>query len=90
MEVPAALVTVRVYVVVDVGETDTPMPVSTEMLPGVMTAAPSAKTAVSVDDVPAVIDVGKAVKLVIDGGGTTVTVLVCVVAVPAALVTVSV
>jgi hypothetical protein len=56
-----------------------------------MTPVPLAKTAVRLADPPTAIDVGLAVKLVITGAmGVTVTVAVCVAAIPAALVTVRV
>ena len=66
------------------------MPLVTVMLPGVTTPVPPVKTAVRLELPPAVMVAGLAVKLVIVGGGTTVTVTVWVTAVFAALVTVSV
>jgi hypothetical protein len=64
------------------------------IFPGVMTPVPPLKTAVSAADPPAVIVVGAAAKLVIDGAagavGFTVTVAVWVTAVPDAFFTVSV
>jgi hypothetical protein len=89
-EVPAAFVTVKVYVVVTIGETEVGAPLDTAMFPGVITPEPPANTPVRVVDVPAVIGDAAAVKLVIVGAATTVTAAVCVVAVPAAFVTVSV
>ena len=73
-----------------VGDSGTPIPVETGMLPGLMTAVPSANEAFNIVEPPAVIDVGKAKKLVIDAGGSTRTVVVRVVAVPASFVTVTV
>jgi hypothetical protein len=56
----------------------------------VITPVPFAKTAVRLELAPAPIVAGFAVKLVIEGGGTTVTVAVCVAAVPTEGVTVRV
>ena len=72
------------------GLTETGVPLVTEMLPGVITPVPPAKVAVRLELPPTVMIAGLAVKLVIEGGGLTVTVAVCVTAVPAAFVTVSV
>jgi hypothetical protein len=76
--------------VVVVGLTLTAVPLVTVRLPGVITPVPFAKTAVRFALVPSEIAVGFAPKLVIVGGGTTVTVVVCVTAVPLVGVTVSV
>ncbi len=68
-----------------VGLTVTGFPLVTAMLPGVITPVPFEKTAVKLTGVtPAVIDVGLATKLVMVGGGYTVTVACCVIAVPVA------
>jgi hypothetical protein len=76
--------------VVVVGLTLTPTPLVTARFPGVITPVPLAKTAVSVELPPAVIVVGFAPKLVIEGAGVTVTVAACVIATPAEEVTVRV
>ena len=59
-------------------------------MPGVITPVPLAKTAVRLELVPDAMVAGLAAKLVIVGGGTTVTVTVWVTAVPLVGVTVSV
>jgi hypothetical protein len=56
----------------------------TARFPGVITPVPPAKTAVRLALVPAVIVDALDVKLVIDGAVVTVTVAVCVIAVPTA------
>ena len=88
--VPAALVTVRVYVVVVKGVMFTAVPLVTVPTPLLTLPVPALNTAVSVVEVPAVILAAPATKLVATGGGTTVTVAVEVTAVPAAFVTVRV
>jgi hypothetical protein len=73
--------------VVVVGLTLTAVPLVTGRFPGVITPVPPAKTAVRLVLPPAVIVVGLAPKLVIVGAvgtGFTVTIAVCVIAVPAA------
>ena len=75
---------------VDVGLTGIAVPLVTVMLPGATTPVPPVKTAVRLELPPVVIVAGLAVKLVIVGGGTTVTVTVWVTDVFAAFVTVSV
>jgi hypothetical protein len=77
-------------VVVVVGPTLTAVPLVTGRLPGVITPVPFAKTPVRFVLPPAAIVAGFAVKLVIVGAETTVTVTVCVTAVPAGFVTVRV
>jgi hypothetical protein len=79
-------------VVVAVGLTLTGVPLVTARLPGVITPVPPEKTAVRLELPPALIVVGVAVKLVITGpvAAVTVTVAVCVTAVPLVGVTVSV
>jgi hypothetical protein len=74
--VPAALVTVSVYVVVAVGLTLTGVPLVTVILPGVITPVPLANTPVRFELPPDPTVVGLAAKLVIVGAGTTVTVAV--------------
>ena len=59
-------------------------------MPGVITPVPLAKTAVRLELPPAVIVAEFATKLVIVGAGTTVTVTVWVIGVPAEFVTVRV
>jgi hypothetical protein len=76
--------------VVAVGVTLTAVPEVTLRLPGVITPTPFAKTAVRLALPPAEIAGGVATKLVITGSGSTVTVTVCVTAVPLVGVTVSV
>jgi hypothetical protein len=88
--VPVGGVTVRVYVVVVAGFTLTPVPLVTARLPGVIIPVPLAKTAVRLELPPTVIVAGFATKLLIVGAGTTVTVAVWTIAVPAELVTVRV
>lgn len=56
----------------------------TVMLPGVITPVPFANTAVKLELDPVVIVAGLAPKLVIIAGGFTVTVAICVIAVPVA------
>jgi hypothetical protein len=77
-------------VVVAVGLTETAVPLVTAMLPGVTMPVPPVNTAVRLELEPAAIVAGLAVKLVITGAGTTVTVAVDVTAVPVVGVTVSV
>ena len=73
------------------GETLTGDPLVAGRFPGVITPVPLAKTPVRLAELPAVIDAGLAVKLVMVGGaGVTVTMTVCVIAVPVAGVTVRV
>jgi hypothetical protein len=67
--VPLVGVTVSVYVVVVVGFTVTAVPLVAGRLPGVMTPVPFAKTPVRVALDPFVMEVGFAVKLLIEGGG---------------------
>jgi hypothetical protein len=91
LEVPASLVTVNVKVVAAVmAGVVTPTPLVT--LPTVLSIVPVPllKTAVRVEVPPEVTAVGFAVKLVMAGAATTVTVAWEVMEVPAALVTVSV
>jgi hypothetical protein len=88
--VVAALVTVKVYVVVPAGEMVTCCPLVTVPMLLSMLPVPPVKTAVSLVEVPAVIVGASDVKLVIDGAATTVTVVCAVAVVPAAFVTVSV
>jgi hypothetical protein len=77
-------------VVVAVGLTVTATLEVAARLPGVITPVPLAKTPVRVALCPAVMVVGLATKLVIDGAGFTVMVAVDVTAVPLAGVTVRV
>jgi hypothetical protein len=79
-------------VVVVVGLTFNGTPLVTVVLPGVITPTPLANTAVRFAPTlpPAVIVDGLDAKLVIVGARTTVTVAVCVIAVPAEGVTVRV
>jgi hypothetical protein len=86
----AELVTVRVYVVVDVGETLTGVPLVTAPTPWSTLPVPPLNIAVRVVELPVTIVATPDVKLVIAGAGTTVTRAVLVTAVPAAFVTVSV
>lgn len=73
------------------GLTLTATPLVAVILPGVMTAVPPAKTAVSESDCPASMMGEAGTKLVIDGGGgLTVTVALAVTETEALLVTVSV
>ena len=77
-EVPAAFVTVRVYVVVAAGDTLTPVPpllIAPTLL--LTLPVPLLNTAVSFVEVPAVIEAGLGPKLVIVGAGTTVSVADC-------------
>ena len=76
--------------VVAVGLTLTGVPLVTARLPGVITPVPLAKTAVRLELAPAVMVTGFAVKLVIAGAGTTVTVAVWLTDASAELVTVMV
>ena len=76
--------------VVVVGVTFTAVPLVTVRLPGVITPVPLEKTAVRLELVPSAMVGGLAAKLVIVGGGTTVTVTVWVIAVPLVGVTVRV
>jgi hypothetical protein len=66
--VPPVGVTVSVYVVVAVGFTVTATPLVAARLPGVITPVPFAKTPVRAALDPDAIEVGLAVKLVIEGG----------------------
>ena len=75
---------------VAVGLTLTGVPLVTVRLPGVITPVPLAKTAVRLELPPIAMVTGFAIKLVIDGAGTTVTVAVWVIAVPVGGVTVRV
>jgi hypothetical protein len=88
--VPAALVTVNVYVVVVAGETVLATPLTTVPTPLSTEPPPLLKTAVSVVEPPTGMVAAPGVKLEIAGSGTTVTVVVVVTVVPAALVTVNV
>ncbi len=72
------------------GLTLTGVPLVTARLPGVITPAPLAKTAVRLEVPPARIDVGFATKLLIVGAGFTVIVAVAVTAAPLEGVTVRV
>jgi hypothetical protein len=65
---PLVGVTVSVYVVVTVGLTVTATPLVAARLPGVITPVPFAKTPVRAALDPAAMEVGFAVKLVIEGG----------------------
>jgi hypothetical protein len=65
-------------------------PLLTAIFPGFTTPLPFAKTAVSDVDVPEVIVAGLAVKLVITGAGTTVTLVAALAVVPTEFVTVRV
>lgn len=89
-EVPAALVTVSVYVVVAVGEMVIGAPLVADPTPLSILPVPRVNTAVSVVEAPEVMVVDPATKLVIVGAGTTVTVAVAVVVSPAVLLTVRV
>jgi hypothetical protein len=77
-------------VVLVVGLTETGVPLVIEMLPGVITPVPPVNTADRLELPPTVMVAGLAVKLVIEGGGFTVTVADCVTDLLARLVTVSV
>jgi hypothetical protein len=88
--VVAAFVTVSVYVVVDVGEILTGVPLVTAPTPLLMLPVPLGNTAVRVVEVPDTIVDNAGVKLVITGAGTTVTVACLVTVTPTVLVTVSV
>ena len=89
---PAVFVTVSVYVVVEVGDTDTPVPLVTAPTPLLMLPVPLLNVGVMVVEFPETIVVDVAVKLAIAGAATTVTVAVAVTeaGVVAAFVTVSV
>jgi hypothetical protein len=76
--------------VVVAGLTLTGVPLVTEIGPGVITPVPALKAAVSCEPDPELIVVGFAVKLVIVGTGSTVTVAVAVTTPPTVGVTVSV
>ena len=77
--------------VVLAGLTVTAVPLVAERSPGVITPVPPEKTPVRLEDCPAVMVAGLAVKLVIAAAtGFTVTVTVWVIAVPVVGVTVSV
>ena len=73
-----------------VGLTLTGVPLVTARLPGVIIPVPLAKTAVRLELPPAVIVAGAATKLVIVGGGFTVTVAVAATTTPVGDVTVRV
>lgn len=89
--VPAALVTVSVYVVDAVSApVEAVTPLVTAPMPWLMVAVPPAKTAVRIAPLPLVTVACAVVKLVMDGAATTVTGTVAVTLVPAVLVTVSV
>jgi hypothetical protein len=90
--VVAEFETVNVYVVVEVGETLTGVPLVTAPTPLLMLPVPPVNTAVSVVEVPVTMMAAPGVKLVMAGAGTTVTVVVkvAVAGVVAAFVTVSV
>jgi len=88
--VVAAFVTVRVYVVVDVGEILTGVPLVTAPTPLLMLPVPLGNTAVRVVEFPETIVDAPGVKLVITGAGTTVTVACLVTVAPPELVTVRV
>lgn len=88
--VVAAFVTVSVYVVVDIGEILTGVPLVTAPTPLSMLPVPLANTAVKVVELPETIVEAPGVKLVIDGAGTTVTVACFVTVPPAVFVTVRV
>jgi hypothetical protein len=92
MWVPAAFVTMSVYVVVVVGETEKPVPLVTVPTPLFTLPVPLLNVGVMVVEVPDKIVVDPAVKLEITGTATTVTVAVLVTdaGVVAAFVTVSV
>jgi hypothetical protein len=79
-----------VVVVVVVGVIWAGIPLTTVMLPGLMTPDPPEKTAVRLVLDPASMVVGLATKLAIAGAGSTFTVTVAVTGVPAAGVTVRV
>lgn len=71
---PTGGVTVRVYVVVVVGLTETPVPLVTSIepeVPPVMTPVPLAKTPVRVELPPEAMVAGRAPKLVMVGSGFT-------------------
>jgi len=89
-ELPAPLVTVRVYCVVVVGLTVTAVPLVAARLPGVMTPVPLAKTPVSMVLSPKLMVGELATKLVMVGASSTVTVAVAVTADPVVGVTVRV
>ena len=75
---------------VAVGVTETSAPLLAARLPGVMTAVPLANELARVEISPAAMDVGPAMKEVITGAGTTVTVAEAVTWAPSELVTVRV
>lgn len=60
--------------VVAVGFTVTPAPLVAAMLPGVITPAPLENTPVKAEPDPSVMEVGLAVKLVMEAGGVVVVV----------------
>lgn len=74
--VVAVFVTVKVYVVVDVGETVTGVPLVTAPTPLSMLPVPPVKIAVSVVELPVTMVEAAGVKLVIAGSGTTVMIAV--------------
>jgi hypothetical protein len=76
--------------VVVVGLTLTATPLVAGRFPGVITPVPLLKIAVRSELPPEEIEVGFAKKLVIVGTGSTVTIVVCVTALPEVGVTVSV
>lgn len=88
--VVAALVTVRVYVVVTVGEMFADVPLVTGPTPRSTLPVPLPNTAVNVVEFPETIVAEPGVKLVITGAGTTVTVACFVAVAPAVFVTVKV
>jgi len=88
--VPAALVTVTVYVVVDAGETELATLDVTIPTPLSILAVPSEKTAVKLTVSPKVMVKEDVTKLAIVGAGTTVTVTVDVTVSSTPLVTVTV
>ena len=88
--VVAALVTVNVYVVVDVGETLTGVPLVTAPTPLLTLPVPPVNTAVRVVEFPETMVEAPGVKLVIAGAATTVTVTCLVTVAPAVFMTVRV
>jgi hypothetical protein len=73
---------------VAVGVTVTPAPLVTVPMPLSIEPLPFANVGVNLAELPEVIVAGTAVKLVMEGAGTAVTVAVAVTDAPAALVTV--
>src|SRR5207237_275173 len=74
--VPAALVTVSVYVVVEAGDTVTGVPEVTAPMPLLTLPLPLENTGLSVVELPAVIVVAAAANWLMTGARTTVTVTV--------------